>query len=436
MKIRAFAPALAALLAIPLNAYAVSLTLSGNSAELQSDNTQAVYASDDNGTSTLITAVGMRAPEGATVTEVGVPSMMPDGRVIFGAETQPKDNNIKPRWNIFIGNANAVPSHRVIAALNPKALVGDCVPAFKGDPYPVADMDGDIAFMSLVPHGRDALFYYSHGKLSCMTKAGDKTLEGHEIAVLSFGSPQMGDGSQVVFNAFLGDSTKVDSTKGGDSTKKQGNGHRQALLLASMTAGVSELAVEGEYGPNHTMYQRPFGLPTALPSPLGIMVAFTAKTPSGAALFLYSGGSMARILPTGTLTPVGPVSYLSPGRPGLMADGTAAVLAGCARTPAIFRLTRQHLDLRIQRGELTPFGTELESLGDPVLTASGAMFIGATDSDEHEKLYVLSRDDAFSEVGEADFIYRIAEHAAKHHSIFTGTLTVNQHGDFAYLGGR
>jgi hypothetical protein len=166
------------------------------------------------------------------------------------------------------------------------------------------------------------------------------------------------------------------------------------------------------------------------------MIAFTAKSPTGAALFLYSGGSMARILPTGTLTSAGPVTYLSAGRPGLMADGTTAVLAGCARIPAIFRLTRQRLDLRITRGQLTPFGTELESLGDPVLTASGAMFVGATDSDDHEKLYVLSPDDAFFEVGESDFIYRIAMAAQKHHSIFTGTLTVNQHGDFAYLGGR
>src|SRR5260370_42208388 len=103
------------------------------------------------------------------------------------------------------------------------------------------------------------------------------------------------------------------------------------------------------------------------------MIAFTAKAPTGAALFLYRGGSMARILPTGTLTSLGPVSYLSAGRPGLMADGTSAVLAGCARIPAIFRLSPQRLDLRIERGQLTPFGTELESLVDPVLTASGAL---------------------------------------------------------------
>jgi hypothetical protein len=420
---RALPSALAILLLTPLSAYAVSLSLNGNSADLQMDNTQAVYASDSNGVPVLITGIGMKAPGGGVVTEVGVPSMMPDGRVIFGAEFQPKDTNIKPRWNIFIGNADAIPSHRMIAALNPKALGGDCTPAFKGDPYPIADMDENIAFISTVPHGRDTLFFYSNGKLACMAKAGDKTNEGHEIAVLSFGSAQMGDDGQVVFTGFLGDSAKP-------------GGHRQALLFASLGRGVSELAVEGEYGPNHTLYQRPFGLPAALPSQLGTMVAFTAKTPTGAALFLYSGGSMARILPTGTLTSVGPVTYLSAGRPGLMADGTTAVLAGCAHIPAIFRLARQRLDLRIERGQLTPFGTELESLGDPVLTASGAMFVGATDSDDREKLYVLSPDDAFFEVGETEFIYRIAMGAQRHHSIFTGTLTVNQHGDFAYLGGR
>jgi hypothetical protein len=420
---RALPSALAILLLAPLSAHAVSLSLNGNGADLQMDNTQAVYASDESGVPTLITGIGMKALGGGVVTEVGVPSMMPDGRVIFGAESQPKDTNIKARWNIFIGNADAVPSHRMIAALNPKALVGDCTPAFKGDPYPIADTDGNIAFISTVPHGRDALFFYSHGKLSCMAKAGEKTNEGHEIAILSFGSAQMGDDGQVAFTGFLGDSAKP-------------SGHHQALMVASLGRGVTELAVEGEYGPNHTLYQRPFGLPAALPSQLGTMVAFTAKTPTGAALFLYSGGSMARVLPTGTLTSVGPVTYLSAGRPGLMADGTTAVLAGCARIPAIFRLTRQRLDLRIERGQLTPFGTELESLGDPVLTASGAMFVGATDTDDREKLYVLSPDDAFFEVGETEFIYRIALAAQRHHSIFTGTLTVNQHGDFAYLGGR
>src|SRR5258708_18599960 len=143
------------------------------------DNTQAVYASDSNGVPILIIGIGMKAAGGAVVTEVGVPSMMPDGRVIFGAESQPKDTNIKARWNIFIGNADAVPSHRIITALNPKALGGDCTPAFKGDPYPIADMDGNIAFISSVPHGRDPLFFYSHANLTFIAKPGEKPHQRH-----------------------------------------------------------------------------------------------------------------------------------------------------------------------------------------------------------------------------------------------------------------
>jgi len=87
---------------------------------------------------------------------------------------------------------------------------------------------------------------------------------------------------------------------------------------------------------------------------------------------------------------------------------------------------------------LTPLGTELDSLGDPVLTQSGAMLVGATDSDQREKLYVLDFDDAFFEVGSTAMLYRIAmtSGAKPEHSIFTGTLTANQHGDFAYLGGK
>jgi hypothetical protein len=182
---------------------------------------------------------------------------------------------------------------------------------------------------------------------------------------------------------------------------------------------------------------RPFGLPAAIASPQGTLAAFTAKTPSGAALFEYDGRGTLRAIPTGTVTPLGPVTYLSPGRPGLMSDGTLAVLAGCAREPVIFRL--QHgglLDLRIQRGQLTPLGALIESLGDPVLTASGAMFVGATDTDGHERLYVLDSNDAFFEIGSPEMLYRIADEESGPHVIFTGTLAVNVHGDFAYLGSK
>ncbi len=435
MKLSVLIPLLAGIsLAFATNASAVSLSLQGDGAGLAMASSEALYASDSTGKSVLITAVGLPSPGGGNFTELGVPSMMPDGRVLFGAETTPK--NGQPFWAIYAGNPDISPLHRVQwVDIKPGK---DCVPEIKGDPYPVSDSDGNIAFMArLNESGKadrdrdDALVLYADGVAHCLARSGGRTSHGHKIAVLSFGSPEMGDTGQVVFNAWL--SFPVDKKDAGAIDVPLG--HRQALLIASLNGSVNEIAVEGEYGPNHTRYMRPFGLPTALPSPLGTEIAFTAKTPSGAALFLYSDGEMARILPTGTLTVEGPVTYLSPGRPGLMTDGTTAVLAGCARVPIVFRLAHQRLDLRLQRGQLTPFGTELESLGDPVLTADGSMFIGATDTDENEKLYELDGNGAFFEVGDEELIYKIST-AIHHHSIFTGTLTVNQHGDFAYLGGK
>ncbi len=425
------------ILGLAIDAHAVSLTLDGVGSGVSVGNAQAVYASDSGGQATPITAVGMPAPGGGKFTELGVPSMMPDGRIVFGAEVTTKGEHgstDRQQWNIFIGNPDAALEHRV-SALEVKSKQVWCDPVYHGDPYPVADADGEIAFTAALGRERDALLLYSHGALTCLAESGTKTNEGDEIVVLSFGSPQMGDQGEVVFNAWLKPSSHHPAIKSDDGAQERR--HLQALLIATR-AGIHELAVEGDYGPNHTQYLRPFGLPSAIASARGTLVAFTAKTPTGAALFTYDGTGMVRMLQTGTATPLGPVSYVSPGRPGLMADGTAAILAGCARVPVIFRLDRGLLDLRIQRGQLTPLGAIIESLGDPVLTASGAMFVGATDTDGREQLYVLDRNDEFFEVGSPEMLYRIAYDGSEghEHSIFTGTLTVNQHGDYGYLGGK
>jgi len=125
----------------------------------------------------------------------------------------------------------------------------------------------------------------------------------------------------------------------------------------------------------------------------------------------------------------------------LMADGTTAVLTGCARIPAILRLGQGHLDLSVERGQVSPLGTTLVSLGDPALTSAGIMYLGAIDTEDQEKLYKLSGDNGLSEVGSplsSGVLYNIGYNPdrATSHSIFTGTLTVNQRGDFAYLGGE
>ncbi len=428
MRIRA--AAILVLLGTATNAGAVSLTLGGFAAS-PVESAQALYASNPSGHPVLITAIGSKAPGGATFTEIGVPSMAPDGRVFFGAEFLATNGD--QGWDIFAADPEAPPTRRVGRVLGPSSSAGTCVPHFRTDPYPVAGADGEIAFIAADAAGHDRLFLYSGGTLSCLAAVGSETNRGHTISVLSYGTVQMGEQGVVVFTGYL----KADKAPGSSAES-------QAVFIASRQTGVIELAVEGELGPNRTRYRRPFGLPAALASPEGTLIAFTAKTDSGGALFLYHGGVMARILPTGTLTAAGPVTYLSAGRPGLMSDETTAVLAGCAMVPAIFRLARGRLDLRIERGQLTPLGTELDSMGDPVLTQSGAMMVGATDSEQREKLYVLDLDDAFFEVGSTAMLYKIAMTSGDEigsgdqagHSIFTGTLTANQRGDFAYLGGK
>ncbi len=407
---------LALLMAAP-SAWAVSLTLGGDGPEgaaVRSDATGALYGSTVEGKAVRLTEINAEAPGGGIFTEIGVPSITPDGRVLFGAEVTDKDGH--PHWDIFVGYPNAASDARVARALLIKNENKGCSAKLKGDPYPAGNEDGAFTFTAPEASGHDALFFYAKGELSCIARVGDQTTNGHLLSVMGFGTAQMGANGQVVFNGWL-------------------KGDRQAVLIGLAGGAATELAVEGELGPNRTRYQRPFGLPAALASAEGTIVAFTAKTPSGSALFLYRGGSMARVLPSGTLTPLGPVSYLSSGRPGLKADGTTAVLAGCARVPAILRLIHGRLDLSLHRGQMTPFGTAIVSLGDPSLTESGSMFIGAIDSIDQEKLYVLGNDDSFFEVGSSP-IYNIAFGDPASHTIFTGTLAVNQHGDFAYLGGK
>src|ERR1700736_1900195 len=220
------------ILGLSINAHAVSLTLEGVGSSVSIGTSQALYASDSGGHAVRVIAVGMPAPGGGKITELGVPSMMPDGRVVFGAEVTTKGergSTDRQQWTIFIGNPDAAVEHR-ITPLEVKSKPVWCNPAYHGDPYPVADADGQIAFMAALGRDRDGLMLYSHGAVSCLAESGTKTNEGDEIVVLSFGSPQMGGHGEVVFNAWLKPSQRHPSPKSDDSARD--HRHLQALLIA------------------------------------------------------------------------------------------------------------------------------------------------------------------------------------------------------------
>src|ERR1700733_10565361 len=103
-------------LALSVNAHAVSLTLEGVGSSVSVGNSQALYASDSSGRAVRISAVGMPAPDGGTITELGVPSMMPDGRVVFGAEVTTKGEHgstDRQQWTIFFGDPDATVDRRL-----------------------------------------------------------------------------------------------------------------------------------------------------------------------------------------------------------------------------------------------------------------------------------------------------------------------------------
>jgi hypothetical protein len=286
------------------------------------------------------------------------------------------------------------------------------------DPSPRAGRDREIAFTASEASGGDALFLYSHGTVSCIARTGGHTVDGDSIATLVFGSQDVGGSGEVVFSAWI----------------KSGERRLRALLMEA--GGISQvLAREGELGPNRARYAS-FGLPAAVATDQGTMVAFTAQTESATSLFTYREGQMTRVLSVGALTAVGPISYLSRGRPALMPNGVVAVLAACGRLPAIFRLGSSHLNLEVHRGQVTPFGTQLESFSDPALSDSGTLYVGAADTEGQEKIYVLSSDGAFSALGSDELLYKIAFKSDRSTAAIGPSLVVNGLGEFAYLGGR
>jgi hypothetical protein len=405
------------------SAHAFALGMSGTeSFRLLRNQVSTLYASDRNGRVVALERVGS-ALGGGVVTDLGIPDMMPDGRVLFAAET--KSAFGLAIWRVYVGDPNQPQENRVRLGVKPGAGTADCTPVFRVDPYPVVGPGGEIALMAPEASGRDAVFLYKDGRWSCLAHTGDRTDQGHVISLLSFGSQQTGRHGEVVLTAWLRPS--------------KGSRHilddAPAVLMASSGAQPREL-VSTIGGPGRLPWRyRGFGLPAVLALEHDTLIAFVAKTSGGYGLFLYRNGSVTRVTSTDALTALGKVSYLSLGRPGLMADGTIAVLAAVTGKPALLQVVRGHLRLRVRRPIKAPSGAALQWFGDPVLVASGAMFFGGEDLSGRDRVYIIDEDGNLSEAG-STMIHWIGADSLTDHSAFTGTLSVNQRGDFTYLGGN
>lgn len=406
------------LIACATSASAITFRLGGpDGAGIDFDNAAALYGSSYNGHPVLLAEIGGPAPDGATFTDIGVPSLSPDGKVVFGAEETGFDGT--PHWRVFVGDPAAPQGRRISRAFDDAAMSDRCIPWFKTDPYPVAGNDGSIVFLAPEKGAKDALFRYQSGKLECVARIGDRTAQGHRIELLYFGSAQVSRDGTLALEARL-DGAARDAKPA----------LKTALLLKGPGSQLSEVAVEGDRAPGGGRFGSHFGPPALIASSAGAVVAFVDRTSTGTALFTHTGGHTFRAIQPGIETELGKLTYISDGRPGLRADGTVAVRAACKAVTAVFVVRAGEPVLVARQGSTTAFGTHLKSFTDPSLTAQGRVFVAGRDETDFERLFIFDGPESGGELREIAW-KQINDRAPR---LFPGSLVVNTRGDYAYLG--
>jgi hypothetical protein len=431
--LHAFVLAVAILCSRSPDAHAISLTLAGpdpQSVATAADVTSTIWAGASDGPLVEIVTIGAGAPGGGTFTDIGVPSISPDNDVIFGAEVT--DPNGVARWEIYRGSLTAPADRRVVPAIDSRAVSRGCVPNIKLDPYPVAGSNGAIAFIAPEAAGSDVLFRYSDGELTCAVRIGDRTADGRVLKLMHFGSATMAPSGEVAFNA------RIDDIESSRSPGAHHNSHL-AIILAAPHEPIREIAVEGSREPGGGRYLGGFGLPSAVSTTHGAMVAFTAMNTRGLrargyGLYLFRGGKTVEVLASGDRTSVGLVSFLSNGRPAISASGLIAVRGASAGRRAILTIRNGHRAVVVAPGHATEIGSRIVSFGDPVICESGRILVNIIDDHDRNLLDAVDSSNAVRLAMPVVHSSKLIGGFAP--PVLAGRLAVNEGGAFTFIGGK
>jgi hypothetical protein len=419
--LRAFVPAVALtmLLALAPNAHAITFMLgSPTNVGVGQDLTSVLYASGPNGGAIRLTKLGMDAPGGGVFSDFGVPTVAPDGSVVFAAEVTVGKST--PKWSIFRAAPNAAEGRGLALAIDPKTISPSCSPTFKIDPYPVVGSNGQIAFIAPDAKGKSTLFRYADGELTCAAKIGAPTVDGNLIREFNFGSAEMTADGELAFLGLV-DGGLFDPAK-----------RRYTLMVTDSQGAIHEVASAGDPSPDGGKYVGDFSLPAVVSPSAGTLVAFTAQTSRGHGLFLWQNGHAIEIIATGQRTRLGRVSYISTGRPGLTSTGVVAVSAVCDGKRALLEVRGGQLSLVMREGHPTGYGSRIAYFGDPGLTDSGHILLGIAD-DEGRNVFYETDDNAGTHtpsITNSALAYGLAT------PMFGGSLAVNELGSFTFLGGE
>jgi hypothetical protein len=403
----------------PIPARAVVFNLGGpeGDADVDMNSTSGLYASGPDEVVTLIAQLGAIAPGGDVFEDLGVPSISPEGDVVFGAETVGQDQ--LPRWDIYRANVRAPGNRRIVRVLDGANIPDSCHPDFKVDPYAIAGANGVVAFLAPEASGKDAVFRYQDGRLSCAARVGDRTAQGHTLKLLNFGSADIADDGEIAFLARVKDAD-------------QRGTERAVVATIDGNSSPREVAREGDAAPAGSSFGPRFGRPVIVHSRFGNLVAFTNRNSSVAAAYIYNAGRLSRVLRTGALTEIGTLTYISEGRPALLPDGTLIIGGASKGRSAVFAANDGELTSITRQGDLTQFGTRLEGFVDPSVTSSGLVYLGGHDDSGAERLFVFESGNGLHIPIEASADISAAGRWMP--PFFPGSLAVNQRGDLAALG--
>jgi hypothetical protein len=373
-----------------------------------SQGADALYAIDRDGREVKIAQTGSAGPDWVVLEDLGMPSMALDGSVLFGAA---REWNHQLRWSILVAEPDSGLVFRVAV---PRSSEGGSYLDMIADPRPQQTSDGGIAFLAHESAGDDALFKLAHGKLKRLVRTGERLSDGRTVHVIAFGSVRPESQGGVAFLGYL--------EPGG-----------QAEMMVSESGALTILALQDKQLPSGEHF-RSFGLPSATFTADGPLVAFTARTDRGAALFTFAQGRLRKALSPSASCGLGHIDYLSPARPGLNNLGALAVLGRCSGTMGIFVVRRGTAELVVNADQATDDGMRFDRLGDPVFS-EGTVFFGALTADGAASFFNIFEGKITQFIPTEISKRNIADRGSPNrHTIEVVSVSINQRGQMAYLG--
>jgi hypothetical protein len=390
------------------SAHAFMIGLDGSA----SNGSDALYALNRHGREVKIAQTGTVGPDWVVLEDLGLPTVSSDGTVLFGAA---REWNHQIRWSIFEAQPD---SGALLNVALPTSFDGDESLEMKADPRPQQTSDGGIVFLahesSQGSSGDDALFKLSRGKLKRLVRTGERLSDGRTIHLIAFGSVRPESQGGIAFSGYL--------EPGG-----------QAEMMVSESGAITALASQDKQLPDSEHFTS-FGLPASTVTADGPLIAFTARTDRGVGLFTFARGRLRKVLAQSASCGGGHIDYLSAARPALNDRGALAVRGKCSGTEGIFLARHGTAELIVSADQATHRGTRLDRLGDPMLSES-TVFFGALTADGDSSLFNIFAGKINKivpiDMPETNVAFPVS---ANRHTIETTSVSINQHGEIAYLG--